>query len=91
MNSGSLPAAALPAPPSDPWLERNLKHVSILVVDDEMGIRNFVVKLLAPLCKKVEEAKSAEEASKLLDTQQDRKSTRLNSSHSSVSRMPSSA
>ena len=69
MNSGSLPAAALPAPPGDPWLERNLKHVSILVVDDEMGIRNFVVKLLAPLCKKVEEAESAEEASKLLDAQ----------------------
>ena len=33
----------------------------------------------------------AAEASKVVDTGTDRKSTRLNSSHSSVSRMPSSA
>lgn len=44
-----------------------LQHVSILVVDDEPGIRNFLVRTLAPRCKRVEEAANAEEASRLLD------------------------
>ncbi|HAV08077.1 MAG TPA: sigma-54-dependent Fis family transcriptional regulator [Rhodobacteraceae bacterium] len=44
-----------------------LQHVSILVVDDEPGIRNFLVRTLQPRCKRVEEAANAEEASRLLD------------------------
>lgn len=44
-----------------------LQHVSILVVDDEPGIRNFLVRTLAPRCKRVEEAANATEASRMLD------------------------
>ncbi len=44
-----------------------LSLASILVVDDEPGMRNFLVKILRPRCKRVEQAANAEEASKLLD------------------------
>ena len=44
-----------------------LQHVSLLIVDDEPGIRNFLVRTLSPRCKRVEEAANAAEASKLLD------------------------
>lgn len=44
-----------------------LKLCSILVVDDEPGMRNFLVKILQPRCKRVEQAGSVEEASRLLD------------------------
>ena len=46
-----------------------LRQVSILVVDDEPGMRNFLVRTLGPLCKRIDEAASAEAASKLLDVQ----------------------
>ncbi len=39
---------------------------SILVVDDEPGMRNFLVKTLAPRCQTVMEAGSAEEGAELL-------------------------
>ncbi len=39
---------------------------SILVVDDEPGMRNFLVKTLAPRCESVMEAGSAEEGAALL-------------------------
>ena len=39
---------------------------SILVVDDEPGMRNFLVKTLAPRCQSVMEAGSAEEGAALL-------------------------
>ncbi len=45
-----------------------LANVSILVVDDEPGMRNFLLRTLGPRCKRVEEADSAEAASKMLDT-----------------------
>lgn len=41
---------------------------SILVVDDEPGMRNFLVKILQPRCKRVEQAADVEQASRLLDT-----------------------
>ncbi len=46
----------------------SLSLASILVVDDEPGIRNFLVKILRPRCKRVEQAANADEASKIMDT-----------------------
>ncbi len=46
---------------------RGLPQSSVLVVDDEPGMRNFLVRILAPRCKRVEQAASAEEAAHLLD------------------------
>ena len=40
---------------------------SVLIVDDEVGMRNFLTKILAPRCLRVESAGSVEEASNLLD------------------------
>lgn len=48
-----------------PWLAQS----SILVVDDEPGMRNFLVRTLSPRCKHVEEACDAREASAKLDEQ----------------------
>jgi DNA-binding NtrC family response regulator len=69
MTSGGQPqpASGPPADAGDP--NRILRHVSILVVDDEPGMRNFLVRTLGPLCKRIEEAASAEEASRRFDTQ----------------------
>jgi DNA-binding NtrC family response regulator len=44
-----------------------LANISVLVVDDEPGMRNFLLRTLGPRCKRIEEAANAEEASKLLD------------------------
>jgi DNA-binding NtrC family response regulator len=46
-----------------PWLSQ----ASILVVDDEPGMRNFLVRTLGPRCKRIEEAADTEEASRKLD------------------------
>lgn len=48
-----------------PWLVQ----ASILVVDDEPGMRNFLVRTLGPRCKRIEEAASTDEASRKLDSQ----------------------
>ncbi len=45
----------------------SLSSASILVIDDEPGMRNFMTKVLAPRCKRVEQAASAVEASEFLD------------------------
>lgn len=50
-------------PEFGPWLSQ----ASILVVDDEPGMRNFLVKILKPRCRHVAEAADTEEASRLLD------------------------
>ncbi len=50
-------------PEFGPWLAQ----ASILVVDDEPGMRNFLVRTLGPRCKRIEEAADAEEASRKLD------------------------
>ena len=52
-----------PGPEFGPWLEK----ASILVVDDEPGMRNFLVRTLGPRAKRVEEAADCEEATKKLD------------------------
>ncbi|WP_120502222.1 sigma-54 dependent transcriptional regulator [Roseovarius sp. EL26] len=45
----------------------NLETASILVIDDEPGMRNFLTKILTPRCKRVEQARSAREAAEILD------------------------
>ena len=40
---------------------------SVLIVDDEPGMRNFLTKILGPRCARVEQAANAAEASALLD------------------------
>ncbi|SDX84580.1 sigma-54-dependent transcriptional regulator [Citreimonas salinaria] len=44
-----------------------LAGASILVIDDEPGMRNFLTKILGPRVKRVEQAASAAEATKRLD------------------------
>ena len=48
-------------------LEGSLSQASVLVIDDEPGMRNFMTKVLSPHCKRVEQAGSAQEASEILD------------------------
>src|SRR5262245_66125265 len=50
-------------PEFGPWLAQ----ASILVVDDEPGMRNFLVRTLGPRCKRIEEAADTEEATRKLD------------------------
>jgi DNA-binding NtrC family response regulator len=50
-------------------IDRAIRHISILVVDDEPGMRNYLVRTLQPRCKRIEAAASAEAASQLLDKQ----------------------
>lgn len=45
----------------------NLGAASVLVIDDEPGMRNFLVKILGPRCKRVEQARSCREAGDILD------------------------
>lgn len=45
----------------------SLSGASILVIDDEPGMRNFMTKILEPRCKRVEQAASADEATAILD------------------------
>lgn len=55
-----------PALRSDEYGE-NLAGASVLVIDDEPGMRNFLVKILSARCKRVEQAGSADEATRMLD------------------------
>lgn len=50
-------------PEFGPWLAQ----ASILVVDDEPGMRNFLMKTLGPRCKLIEEAENTAEASRRID------------------------
>lgn len=64
----SVPAEASPlAAAEGSEIDSVLANVSILVVDDEPGMRNFLLRTLGPRCKRIEEADSADAASKLLD------------------------
>ncbi len=58
--------ATLKPPLSDEFGE-SLANASVLVIDDEPGMRNFLTKTLGPRCKRVEQAASAAEASAILD------------------------
>ena len=53
--------------PGDPEFGPWLAQASILVIDDEPGMRNFLVRTLGPRCKRIEEAADTEEASRKLD------------------------
>ncbi|MCT8159240.1 sigma-54-dependent transcriptional regulator [Pseudoruegeria sp. SHC-113] len=44
-----------------------LSGASILVIDDEPGMRNFLVKILKPRCLRVEQAANTDQAAKLMD------------------------
>ena len=46
---------------------RSLSAASILVIDDEPGMRNFLTKILQPRARRVEQAASAQEATQKLD------------------------
>ena len=50
-------------PEFGPWLAQ----ASILIVDDEPGMRNFLMRTLGPRCKRIEEAADTEEAARKLD------------------------
>ncbi|ACL58120.1 sigma-54-dependent transcriptional regulator [Methylobacterium nodulans] len=50
--------------PADPWLAQ----AHILVVDDEPGMRNFLVRTLAPRCARVEAVGDVADAGRLLDS-----------------------
>jgi len=58
------PAHASGSSTTDGW-----PHWSILVVDDEQGMRNFLIKVLAPRCRFVASAASAEEGSEWMQSQ----------------------
>ncbi|HEX5957102.1 MAG TPA: sigma-54 dependent transcriptional regulator, partial [Hyphomicrobiaceae bacterium] len=55
--------------PGDPEFGPWLAQASILVVDDEPGIRHFLTRTLGPRCKRLETAGDTEEASRKLDRQ----------------------
>ena len=77
----SAPPVATPAPARG----RGSEPLRALVVDDSLVARVFLTRLLERRGYQVEQAASATECWR------DRKSTRLNSSHPRLSRMPSSA
>ncbi len=60
-------ARKLPVPERDPEFGPWLAQASILIVDDEPGMRHFLVRTLGPRCKRIEEAADTEEASRKLD------------------------
>src|SRR6056297_2618264 len=45
----------------------HLQLASVLVIDDEPGMRNFLTKILEPRVKRVEQARSTEQAAGILD------------------------
>ncbi len=53
------------SPEFGPWLAQ----ASILIIDDEPGMRNFLTRTLGPRCKRLEEAADTTEASRKLDSQ----------------------
>ncbi len=69
MNIGAQTPTAKHDAAEQSQIDRAIRHVSILVIDDEPGMRNYLVRLLEPRCKRVETAASAAEASERLDAQ----------------------
>jgi DNA-binding NtrC family response regulator len=63
------PTSEIIEPVADPEFGPWLAQASILVVDDEPGMRNFLVKILGPRCKRIAEAAETKGASRKLDTQ----------------------
>lgn len=57
------PAPASPPSPASPLaFGPRLARVSVLVVDDEPGMRNFMARILGPQCRRIELASSTAEA-----------------------------
>ncbi len=65
MNLLTQPPANLPC---ESAFSPALAESSVLVVDDEPGIRNFLVRMLRSRCRHVAEATDVESASRLLET-----------------------
>ncbi len=69
----NTPLASLPgeldAAPALPNTTDGWPHWSMLVVDDEQGMRNFLIKVLAPRCRFVASAASAEEGAEWMRSQ----------------------
>lgn len=63
----AMPAAspAAPATPSTTYGQR-LGRVAVLIIDDEPGMRNFMARILGPLCRRIELAGSLAEADEWL-------------------------
>jgi DNA-binding response OmpR family regulator len=59
----------IPEPVADPEFGPWLGQASLLVVDDEPGMRNFLVRILGSRCKLIEEAADTKEASRKVDEQ----------------------
>ena len=57
-------------PPTRDAFGDTMESASILVVDDEPGMRHFLTKILTPRCKRVEQAASTAEATAILDNSQ---------------------
>lgn len=59
-----LPATtSIPAPPRGPAAyAARLSQASVLIVDDEPGMRNFMVRILGPQCRRIELAATIGEA-----------------------------
>lgn len=53
--------------PTQPY-SRLVANATILIVDDEVGIRNFLTKVLKPHCRQIEVAATVAEATTLLDS-----------------------
>jgi DNA-binding NtrC family response regulator len=60
-------ARKLREPVGDPEFGPWLAQASILVIDDEPGMRNFLMRTLGPRCKRIEEAADTQEANRKLD------------------------
>jgi len=45
----------------------NLENAAVLLIDDEPGMRNFLFKMFQPRCARVEQARSVEQATEMLD------------------------
>lgn len=69
----NTPLASLPGEldtaPALPNTTDGWPHWSMLVVDDEQGMRNFLIKVLAPRCRFVASAASAEEGAEWMRSQ----------------------
>ncbi|MFC3722732.1 sigma-54-dependent transcriptional regulator [Neoaquamicrobium sediminum] len=60
-------ARKLREPVGDPEFGPWLAQASILIIDDEPGMRNFLMRTLGPRCKRIEEAADTDEATRKLD------------------------
>ncbi|MFU8778064.1 MAG: sigma-54-dependent transcriptional regulator [Roseovarius sp.] len=59
-----------PLPAPEPLAEdygHNLAHASVLIIDDEPGMRNFLIKTLGARCRHVEQARTCDEGAMILD------------------------